>query len=455
MKILLALPPAWDTNNPSLGISYISAALKARNHTVVVRDYNVEIARAVENDVGFAWEPKNMSMWEEAYYYENLAPVLMPYLNQILEDIAAHDVEAVGFSLYITGILPTKYMMGLIRQRFPQVKIFCGGPTIDIPRAEMFFRSGLIDAAVVGEGELSAAELIAAWESADGLCKALDGVYFTNERGEIVKGAVRPLMSLAELPTVDFSDYQLSLYKTRRLPFLMSRGCVAKCNFCSETFFWKKYRYRPAGKIFHELQHLIRTYNVNEFWSHDSLMNGNHEVLEDFVDRILESGTKITWGGYCRFEKKLTDDLLEKMGRAGCTHINFGMESGSQKVLHLMDKRVEVGQIYRIVPQAHRSGISVAVGIIVGYPGEGWFDYSKTLKVLFDLRRHLGIVCTGQTMNIPRNTKLFENLEKFKVTLGQHWSKWRTRYYTNTIYHRKARLWFLRKFLSFLQVSWN
>jgi len=112
----------------------------------------------------------------------------------------------------------------------------------------------------------------------------------------------------------------------------------------------------------------------------DSLINGNTKELEKFCDLIIGSGLVINWGGQAAIRSQMTTALLEKMARAGYSSFFWGMESASDNVLRLMNKRNDIALFGRILKDCKRLGIVNYTPIIVGYPGETPEDAAVTLR---------------------------------------------------------------------------
>lgn len=456
MRVLLVLPPTWDVGAPSLGIAYISAVLKEKGMTVRCLDYNAKCYQEYGDDRDDAWAPRNLWDWSDKTRYEKLrAPTVRPLLREIESEIETFKPDLVGFSVYTSSVHPMYDMIDMIRGKDPSVKIIYGGPSSTDDRIIPDLESGRIDGALVGEGEVTAPMLVEALVEGK-KNKAIPGSYILGEEGTVLKGCPLPLMNLKDLPYPDFDDLDFAMYKNGRVPFLMSRGCVAKCNFCSETQYWQKFRIRPAEHTFGELKRNYEKYNMKYFVAVDSLINGSHGILSKLVDMINNEGMDLNWGGYARIDKRLLkDNLLDRMYKAGIRFINFGFESGSQHVLDAMEKNVDLRDAMRVIPATCRSGIKISIGLIVGYPAERWRDYFNTLWSLFKLRKNFDSVATGQTMSLPMNTPVRQNLDKFNIEItGPNWFNWRTKDRMNTWMVRRWRLSFLRRYLTFLRINW-
>lgn len=452
MKIGLVFLPAWIPYNPPLGISCISAVLLKEGHEVELFDYNALIYDGVKEEVGQFWLMDQVDKWEDKEKFDKyLYPHVAPYLKKLVKDIISKQLDAVGFSIYSSNSQISTLVIHMLRSIFPDLKVFVGGAMVDEASATKLLNDKLIDAAILGEGEESTIELLKHWQNNAPITK-ISGTILRNKDNEIVIGDKRPLLNMKKLPIPDFSKFDLSMYTSRGFPVEFSRGCVAKCTFCSETNYWVSFRTKNPLQVVAEFEYYSKHFGINHFRIVDSLMNGNHKMLEDMCDLIIEKKLKINWYGFCRISTKLTPTLLNKMKQAGCIHINYGIESGSQKVLDLMKKKYKLSEIHQNVKDTFNSGIEVHSQILIGFPGEGWYEYFETLKLIFNLRNFFDKIYPGIPLEITTRTHIWDNLDFYNVVY-EAGKPWRTKNFTNTITIRKFRYWFLVKFLNFIKMS--
>ena len=112
-------------------------------------------------------------------------------------------------------------------------------------------------------------------------------------------------------------------------------------------------------------------HGTRRFFFADLALNGAPREVEAMCDRLLETGASFEWGGTARVLPMLSPALLEKMRRAGCSFLHYGLEHGVQSVLDAMDKRMTVAQYERALENATDVEIQVSAGFISGHPAEG------------------------------------------------------------------------------------
>ena len=226
-----------------------------------------------------------------------------------------------------------------------------------------------IDKIIIGEGELLFLKLL------QGELKENQKVYTINDIG-------RETLDLATASIPDFSDFELKDYPS--LGSYTSRSCPFECSFCSETLQWGRFRKKKMDQAVDEMLELSRKYNRQLFLMSDSLLN---PVVNDLSAELLKRDASIYWDGYFRVDHISSD--LEKTflwRRAGFYRARLGVESGSQRILDLMDKRITVEQIKAAVSSLAHAGIKTTTYWLIGHPGETDADFQLTLDIIEELK---------------------------------------------------------------------
>jgi hypothetical protein len=147
---------------------------------------------------------------------------------------------------------------------------------------------------------------------------------------KILSRNIASRLDLDSLPFPDYSDYDMSDYvHPGGMSAEISRGCIAKCVFCTEVHFWK-YRGRLSDNLLNEIQHQHDTYGLDFVWFIDSLVNGNLNELRAFCLGVVERGLEITWQGYARCDGRMDSEYFRDLRKSGCIQLSYGIESGSQ-----------------------------------------------------------------------------------------------------------------------------
>lgn len=464
MKLALAILPSWSVMTPPLGLATISSTLLGAGHQTKLFDFNVRFWRMFGAD-----QPQDL--WSGGRYLdwavdENFQALVLPQIKKALEDamkeILQEQPDMIGFSIFDTSLPCTKVAAKILKQMNPNIPIVFGGPGMSrslLTTCQDFTAFGA-DYVILGEGEQTIVDLLQRLETNSSL-KDCSGLAYL-EGGSLQVGGDRKNLSLKEVRIPDFSTLNFDLYKFRMFPVMMSRGCVAKCTFCAETRFWKGFRVREAEITAKEIIELKKLHNISEFYLSDSLINGNHRILNDLAELLIEADQRIRWSGYARLDKNLTPELLEKLSRSGLYLMSFGLETGSQKIMDLMEKRTTVEVAEKVIRDSFEAGIAVNVNLVVGFPGEGEQEFQETLEFLKRNEKYIQSVSTGETLAVIAGTPLYEHPERFGIQAlngsiqYDSQGNWISADGSNTYSVRRERLLRLREYLKTVpRIRWT
>lgn len=302
---------------------------------------------------------------------------------------AARQVDCVAFSS-TTQLFPTaRRLLASIREVNPSVKTLIGGP-----HATAFVEDALstFDVAVMGEGEATAPDLIRCLETGGSLAD-VPGVAF-KDNGRVVINRNRPFIQ--DLDQIDFPLREWVDYSAyRRIGLMATRGCPYNCLFCKpmqDRLFGKKIRFRSAENVAEEIEPLARAYPKKIFTFKDDMLTVNgiswfRELSEHFAARRI----RIRWQCNSRVDT-VDEEKLAFMKEAGCYHIYFGVESGSQRILDFYQKGTSVKKAIEAFDQCHKLGILPNASVILGAPEETREDMGQTFRLIKRLRPYKWLV---------------------------------------------------------------
>lgn len=166
-----------------------------------------------------------------------------------------------------------------------------------------------------------------------------------------------------------------------------SRGCPFDCNFCAIKCMWgDSFRVRSAENVLTEIDHLISKYGIRELHIEDDNFTGNKkramQICQGIIDRKYDLTINSPSGLAIR---SMDEELMDKMKEAGYYSLSFAIESGSQEVLKLMNKRVDHKKAKRLVDYARSIGIKTKAFYILGYPGESKTTMHQTVEFAGEL----------------------------------------------------------------------
>lgn len=275
-------------------------------------------------------------------------------------------------------------------EKLKDVKVILGGPEIRY-NAENYIQAGA-DFLVIGEGEQTFYALIKALENKSQLAdlKNITGIGLLDENGNYCfTGEREKMRTLDELPIPARHKIDLSLYlnawKTHHgessLSVSTMRGCPYTCKWCSRAVYGISYRRRNAALVVAEIKQLVDTYHPDSFWFVDDVFTVSHRWLKEFAGEV--SAQKVSFRYECITRAdRLNEETIGLLKQTGCKRVWIGAESGSQRVIDLMDRRVDVNQVREMIIKTRAAGMEAGTFIMLGYPGETEADIEETIHHL-------------------------------------------------------------------------
>jgi len=192
-------------------------------------------------------------------------------------------------------------------------------------------------------------------------------------------------------------------YKTTAI--MATRGCPFSCDFCSRPIFGKEFRARSASKVADEVEEAI-SLGYNRIWFADDCFTLNRHSLIEVCDEIIKRKLRIGWECLSRVDT-LDSETAAKMKKAGCIRMFFGIESGNDSILKIMNKQITTKQAQIATRICKKTGIKAGAFFILGYPGENAQTILNTVKFASSLP--LDYLSFTLPYPIP-GTPLFERL---------------------------------------------
>ncbi|MFT4524332.1 MAG: anaerobic magnesium-protoporphyrin IX monomethyl ester cyclase [Bacteroidia bacterium] len=325
------------------------------------------------------------------------------------------------YSNLVTKVNVVKLMKFIrSKEELNDTKIILGGPDITY-NTHNYLNSGA-DTVVIGEGEQTMLELAEHYLNKKHVLNEIQGLAFLESGLEIKTPPRIKMKELADLPwpdrkAIDLNKY-IDVWKDHHGQTTVSvstqRGCPYTCKWCSTAVYGQSYRRRPAADVVNELRWIKENYNPDSIWFVDDVFTVSHKWLEEFCDLMIEADLKLNFECITRAER-LNEPVLAHLKKAGCFRIWIGAESGSQRIIDAMDRRVDVNVVRSMIRQTKAHGIETGTFIMVGYPGEDESDITETITHLLESDPdHFTI-----TLSYPiRGTELFNEVESKIITEG-------------------------------------
>ena len=301
-------------------------------------------------------------------------------------------------------------------------KIIIGGPDVTY-NLKNYLNLGA-HFLIIGEGEETTLELYKAIDNNTDF-SSIPGIAYL-ENNKVVKTSARVKMKdLSELPLPNRAKIPVEKYlKTWKdnhgkssMTVSTQRGCPYTCKWCSTAVYGQSYRRRPANQVAQELKLLKDTYKPDTVWFVDDVFTVSHKWIKSFHKEVIQQKAMIPFECITRAER-LNDEILQLLKEAGCYRIWIGAESGSQKIIDKMDRRVNVNVVKKAIQDTNKLGIETGTFIMLGYPGEDEKDIKETTQYLKEANpTHFTI-----TVAYPiKGTSLYNEIEE-KITVQPEWN---------------------------------
>lgn len=390
MKLLLIFPPDLSALShgsleqfrevdvgcyPPLGLMYIAAYLKKYSK------HDVEILDAGVEKLGY---------------------------EGIKKAVKERDPDVVGIYASCFTIYDSYQAVKASKEAKDNVRIVLGGPHVDIYPIESLALSE-VDFIVMGEGEATLAELLNYLENKGTQLSEIEGIGY-KKNGQSFIATRRPYHpSLDALPfparhLTPFKKYYSLIGKNEISTTIMaSRGCPSNCNFCHIPY-GRSIRMRSPSNVCDELEECVAM-GIKEFFFFDENFTINRKRTIALCEEIVKRGINIYFDVRSRVNT-VDEEVCLNLKKAGCERIQFGVESGSPRILEAMNKRISLELVEKTFKIAKRAGLTTYADFMIGYPGETKEDIEMTMELAE--RLEVGFVQYGITMLFPQ-TKIYND----------------------------------------------
>jgi anaerobic magnesium-protoporphyrin IX monomethyl ester cyclase len=388
MKILVIDPPfyrfiGYYNRYFPLGLTYLAAVLQTRGYEVMVYDADANINPS----------KMNFAALEESYpaYLTALRQDSHIVWQELKDRLDEFKPDAVGISVWTTFAASAFKIASICKEYNKNLPVIMGGPHISIKYDEVMNICKDVDFLVRREGEETLPELIKALESADVRSKnsvtELRGISY-RKNGAIVHNPERPFINnLDMLPfPARNSLINKAKYNSEDMGLLMtSRGCPYACSYCATSIWGRHTRYRSVDNVISEMKRIIDEYQTKQFTFKDDLFTVNRGRVMELCDRLILEGLNIGWE--CNTRVNLVDEaMLRRMKKAGCNSIKVGIETGSEKIMGLINKKITFADCKKAAQLFRKVGIHWTGYFMMGFPGETKDDVYATVKFMKALK---------------------------------------------------------------------
>lgn len=326
--------------------------------------------------------------------------------NEFIEQIKQKAPDVVGISAVVsTSYKAVKHYSSLIKKKIPNITIILGGAAS--VSAEPILRFSNVDIVVVGEGEDTITDLLSKFDKSKNkfpveFIDELSGIAFIKDNEFKFNGFRKQIFPLDKIPMPDFSflddhfshflldplkcgyfsddhrTYESKRFNQKALYIKSSRGCINRCTFCHR--YEKGWRSHSVDYLINLIKHIKEKYSVGFFIMADECFGCNKKWVHEFIEKV--KSLDVLWACGGMRAKDISNKLCDTYKNAGCTAIVYGFESGSEKMLNVMEKNITVSDNMRAAKITLQKKLFTTFQIIIGMPGESTKTIAETIEFL-------------------------------------------------------------------------
>ncbi len=389
---------------PPLGLSLIAAQIENEGFKVNVIDCIAE-------------DPKNEELFSNNIVKFGLSD------EEILKKIDPKS-DVIGIScMFSDNWLHSKILIDKIGEKFNNVKIIAGGEHITAAVKSSLEETKHLYAAILGEGESTIVDFLShlknkiSIENCPGIAFKKNGlVIINNRRNRITEPDKVSWPAWHLFPIEKYRTHNISYGVTNSLslPILATRGCPYECTFCSSPQMWgRKYVMRQPEEVFNEIKYFHEIYGAKNFDFYDLTAILKREWIISFSKFLIESNINITWQIPAGTRAEAIDfEVAQHLYKSGCRFITYAPETGSERMLKIIKKRVRLKAMLNSIKSSHKAGLNVKLNMIIGFPEETHIDILKTWWFLIKCSWYGAYDAFPSIFSAYPGSKMFDDLSE-------------------------------------------
>ncbi|MBI4846236.1 MAG: cobalamin B12-binding domain-containing protein [Candidatus Omnitrophica bacterium] len=307
--------------------------------------------------------------------------------NQIFEFMRNEHPDVVGISVIAPTFSWVKELCYFIRKELLQTKIVLGNSFASL-YAQEILRDEVADVVVFGEGEYSMPEVVESLQENRPLTW-IAGIAFRQGEEVVITKQRAPISDLDALPYPAWNLININNYN--RVPMLGlygpsamiqgSRGCAYHCFYCSQDATFRKFRKRSIVSIVDEMEYLYEHYHVPNIIFLDAYFPFSIQSGFEFCDEVIRRGLheKVRWVTETKVDQ-VNEALLKRMKEAGLYLIMYGFETGSERILAMINKNTCLEQAHEAMKYTKKYAIKTLGLFMIGFPEETEEEVKKTIR---------------------------------------------------------------------------
>jgi radical SAM superfamily enzyme YgiQ (UPF0313 family) len=287
--------------------------------------------------------------------------------------ISKEKPDVIGITATTLLYNSAKNILLAAKEEHPNTITMMGGSHVSFWDENALNECPAIDIIVRREGEITFKELLERLQNKQSYANVL-GITYRGADGKIMRTEERPFLhDLDVLPSPAYHLLPIDAFHRMGktiFPLVTSRGCVQWCDFCSTVrMFGRGYRIRNPHRVIDEMEMLHNKYGESQFTFYDDAFTINRQHTLAMCSDIEARKLDVEWDCETRVDA-VDKELLERMHKAGCITVWFGVESGSEKILGKMHKKINRDQVRDAFKVAQKVGLMTIASSVIGFPGE-------------------------------------------------------------------------------------
>ncbi len=323
------------------------------------------------------------------------------YLKSLGHSVCIYDrtLSKVGLDAFVDDFSPDICGISLLSYKSVKDSVFVsekirkrgipviwGGPFAS-SLADVILKADVCDAVSVGEGEETWKEICEYYSGLRNSLSEIKGLALCID-SQTVYTPQRDFIDLSVLPAIDWElvdieKYFQSSFGCKKMLYLYAaKGCPFSCKFCYNKDFHRcTYRKRPLAVLLEEIRYLVEKHGLDGVYFADELWCTSREEMHGICDKLKGLGLDFVWGCQTRIGLFDADDF-RYMYDSGCRWVFFGVESGSEKMLSQINKKLDYEKIVPTFSDCTKAGLVAIGSFISGFPGEDTEDLKKTVELI-------------------------------------------------------------------------
>jgi radical SAM superfamily enzyme YgiQ (UPF0313 family) len=354
MKILLIPNPVLEEGRPE---SYVPLGLLSLATVLHQDGFNVEILdiNSISSD---------------------------PTFRDVPDAVLERNPDVVGFSAWCNFYFDLVKFAGIVKEQRPHVKILFGGvqaSNVDRETIEVFPQ---VDVVVRGECDHTISRIFRSLGDPQALSQ-VPGLTFRHA-GKVVRTAdSHPVVDLNSLPFPDYSLFP-SVESLEYISIDAGRGCPFSCSYCvSNKMAEGRFRQRSVESVIKIVKKVVADFGAKKLRFEHDLLTLNRNWILKLCDALIQQKLVKPWSCFSRIDT-VDDEILSKMSEAGCDQIFYGVETGSQRMQRILNKKLKLEKAPEVVRKSCELGIRSTCGFIVGFPQERIEDVAQTMRLMLE-----------------------------------------------------------------------